>query len=136
MRALPIAGLVPARLLLLSLALLALGGMGCSDPASGSRAVSSAELSCASLEADGLWQSAPLDGSCPLIEFEALTTLEIPHPLGAPPQVVLVYVSFVPGGLPAVLAAGDMARIEGISTESVLIRNATEQPLFARVVLR
>ncbi len=90
---------------------------------------------CPSMLPASRWESAPWEGGCPWFSFPEASVVEVPHGLGRPPAAVLVYLSFVPEGSQAVLASGDMARVESVTSDTVTLSNATEQPMYARIVL-
>ncbi len=98
------------------------------------RRVEAGELCPATLPG-GRWQSAPWHGGCEWIRLGAREGIEVPHGLGRMPTAVLVYLSFVADGQEAVLAAGDMARVVEVTDATVTVANATEQPMYARIVL-
>ena len=124
----------PARHLGTALLLLSLLG-GCrSAKVRAVRQVDASEL-CPDVLPGERWQSAPWSGGCDWVRLDAREGIEVPHDLGRPPASVLVYLSFVPSGAEAVLAAGDMARIVEVTATSVTVANATEQPMYARLVL-
>ncbi|MCB9658610.1 MAG: hypothetical protein R3B40_29015 [Polyangiales bacterium] len=123
---------LPCVLLLLSHAL-----AGCGDAAAQTTVqVDAADLACAdfdpTLEA---WESAGWAGdTCAWITFSPRTTFEIAHPLGRVPKAVLVYIAFSESGASATLASGDAGLILGATTETVTVRNNTDQRFFLRVV--
>lgn len=122
-------GTVGAALLVLAL----LGGCR-SAKVRAVRQVDASEL-CPDVLPGERWQSAPWTGGCDWVRLGAREGIEVPHDLGRPPASVLVYLSFVPSGAEAVLAAGDMARIVEVTDTTVTVANATEQPMYARIVL-
>ncbi len=118
---------------------LAIGGVLASGGCRGARVRSSRQVApadlCPTLLPGSRWESAPWEGGCPWFEFPEATVLEVPHGLGRAPAAVLVYLSFVPEGSQAVLASGDLARVVSVSADTVTLSNATEQGMYARVVL-
>jgi len=86
----------------------------------------------------GGWQSAPWQGA-PWLCFDSGAKLQISHPLGYPPALVQIYLSFSnsddgpPGS--TFLASGDLARIVEVTDAYVMIENNTEEYFFVRVVL-
>ena len=84
------------------------------------------------------WESAgwPPDPRCEWLPFDGRTTVELNHGLGRAPRSVEAYLSFDPDGSLSTLASGDVARIVAVDDAAVLLRNATNQDFFLKVVLR
>jgi hypothetical protein len=86
---------------------------------------------------DGIYESSPWNGTeFPYLEYPGDTRLLVNHTLLRNPRIVLVYVSFEEDGRRAALAAGDIARIEHATADTVLLHNATEQRFWLRLVLQ
>lgn len=85
----------------------------------------------------GIWQSVPWQDA-PWHCFDAGMKVRLSHPLGYPPAMVQIYLSFTTSddgpGKPF-LASGDLARIVEVTDEYVMIENNTEEYFFVRVVL-
>lgn len=94
-------------------------------------------------ESDGRWESAPFPGEecrcgagmCDWLTFGGRDTLEIAHPLGRAPKVVLPYIAFDADGSRGTLASGDVALILAVSDTSVTLRNGTDERFYVRLVL-
>ena len=105
-------------------------------------------LACDDL-ADGRWESAPLptiDGTCRCggeacgwIPFHGRDTVEVEHPLGRTPALVVPYVAFdedgYENGSGGTLASGDVALILGVSDTVVTLKNNTNERFVLRLVL-
>lgn len=91
------------------------------------------ELESASVSAEGVWESAPLEG-VPWIPFTGRLTVELEHTLGHRPRIIQVYLAFDVDGTDPGLAAGDLARIVQADEEIVAILNDTNAEYFMRVV--
>jgi hypothetical protein len=92
------------------------------------------DLPDASVLPNGSWQSSPWQGS-EWVDYPGLATLHIDHTLGYEPSVVLVYLAFDPQGVSSGLAAGDLARVKGVTDTTVTIKNGTKGDYYARIVL-
>lgn len=87
----------------------------------------------------GVWESAgwPPAPRCEWLPFEGRTTVELAHDLGPlTPRDVSIFLAFEPDGRSAAPAAGDLARILAVDSETVTLRNETNQDFFLKVVLR
>ena len=117
-------------------------GIGCTDIVPVDDIYTLGDLACAStFGPEGAhWQSTTWgDAAAPGCEwhaFSARSTLTVEHPLGDPPAIVLVYVSFDASGRGATLASGDIALIDTVNDFEVTVRNNTNENFFARVVLQ
>lgn len=93
------------------------------------------ELAGASVDAAGVWESAPWDDDrFPWLPYPGLATLRLQHSLARVPRSVLVYIAFASDGAAPALAAGELARVLEVSPDSITIRNDTQSELFARVI--
>ncbi|UJR80550.1 hypothetical protein [Sandaracinus amylolyticus] len=82
------------------------------------------------------WASAPLDAEDDTwIPYPGRIRIQVEHDLGRAPNGVLVYLSFTDDGRTPALAAGDLARIEVVNEDHVVIWNDTNGNYFARVVV-
>ena len=117
-------------LLLLSLA------AACGDASAQDPVVLSSE--CADGTPGEVWESAgwPPAPRCDWLPFTGRTTVELPHALGRTPRSVEVYLAFEPDGRMAAPAAGDLARVVGVTDTGVQLRNETNEDFFLKVVLR
>lgn len=127
---------------LLTLGLLSLvpaSQSGCGDAsAQTTERVNAADLPCADFDPTiEEWESAGWFGdTCPWIEFTPRTSFEVEHPLGRVPKSVLIYISFSSDGASSTLASGDSGLIVGATSETVTVRNNTEQRFYLRLVAR
>lgn len=112
---------------------------GCGDASAQTPVrVDAADLPCADFDPTlDEWETAGWFGdTCEWIPFTARTTFEIAHPLGRVPKAVLIYIAFSADGASATLASGDAGLIVGATTETVSVRNNTDQRFFLRIVAR
>lgn len=70
------------------------------------------------------------------LDYPFQATLDVSHDLGRTPTAVFVYLSFSPTGEGAALAAGDLARVIEVTSENVVIQNATNGEYYCRIVLQ
>ena len=118
---------------------LPLAASGCSDASAQTPVrVLAADLPCADFDPTlDAWESAGwFGGTCDWVTFSPRTTLEIDHPLGRIPKSVLLYIAFSADGMSATVASGDPGLILGATSETVTVRNNTDQRFFLRVVAR
>lgn len=121
------------------LALPSLGLSGCGEASAQTPVqVETADLPCADYDPTlEEWESAGWFGdTCDWIEFTPRTSFEVAHPLGRVPKSVLIYISFNPDGASSTLASGDTGLIVGATSETVTVRNNTEQRFYLRLVAR
>lgn len=81
------------------------------------------------------WQTSDWHGD-DWIKYPGRSTLRIFHPLGRPPAVVLVYLSFERSGEGAALSSGDLAHVDEVTDTFVEIQNFTNGDYFTRIVLQ
>jgi len=125
--------------LLFAVATLPLALTGCGEAAAQTpERVEAADLPCADFDPTlDEWETAGwFGGTCDWIEFRPRTSFEVVHPLGRIPKSVLIYTSFTADGASATMASGDSGLILGATSETVTVRNNTEQRFFLRVVAR
>lgn len=121
------------------LAFVAGANAGCSDAAAQTPVrVEAADLACADFDPTlDTWETAGWFGdTCDWLTFTPRTTFEIAHPLGRAPKSILLYIAFSADGASATLASGDAGLIVGATSESLTVRNNTDQRFFLRVVAR
>ena len=93
------------------------------------------ELSDASVDAEGVWESAPWPApGIAWLPYPGRATVEVEHGLGRVPRLVEVYISFAEDGSESALAAGDLARVISVDASTLAIRNDTNAQLFVRIV--
>lgn len=124
--------------------------LGCGSTTDGTaREVALADLRCASVGANGVWESAPFPIStdcgvvdagtascCPWLEFAGHATLRIEHGLGVAPRVVDPWIAFSPFGVGSTPASGDAVRLRAADDTYIELQNNTDQRFFLRVDAR
>ncbi len=113
----------------------ALSMLGCDARAAERYSLGSENLPNAKFLEDGTWETSSWFDE-PWLRYPGSAEIEVAHPLGRVPAIVVVYISFSENGEDSALASGDLARLEGISQSSVTFENGTEQDYYARLVLR
>lgn len=90
----------------------------------------------AGMNAD-VWQSSDwIVSDASWIRFPGHTPVSIPHALGRAPASVIVYVSFDASGAAAAMASGDLAHIDAVTTERIVLSNNTNEDLFVRLAVQ
>lgn len=97
--------------------------------------VEATDLACADHDvALDVWESAGWPGTCDWLLFDGGATLEVEHPLGRVPKLVLIYIAFEADGQNATVGHGDSGIIEGASDTTITVRNDTQQRFYVRLV--
>lgn len=120
-----------------------LAGFGCGGGPCGDaedRTVAESDLPCASVSAEGVWESHPLppiaDEQCYWLEFRGCSTYRFENPLGEVPTTVIGYTSFDVDGKFSTVASGNSFVVQEATDSEVIIRNAQNQFFYFRLVLQ
>lgn len=125
----------PLMALVVPIAALALGGCGEADAQAPVR-IAASDLECADHDVTlDIWESASWPpGTCDWLLFDGRTTLEVEHPLGRAPKLVLIYIAFDAAGTGATLGHGDSGIIDGATDTTITVKNDTRQRFYVRLV--
>ncbi|MBI5513242.1 MAG: hypothetical protein HY909_05700 [Deltaproteobacteria bacterium] len=124
------------------LSAVALALLGCASPPDQGACEGIQTIPCGDgyLDPSGAWVTSTWTG--PRIRYPAYTTVRLCHGLGRIPTSVELWASFSPDGLLA-MQVGNVASVlptcdgmQGVTTNSVLLRNGGGQEFYIRVVLR